>query len=247
MEKKRPVIGILTASVYEQLPLYKADSLVQIRQNRAYVMAIEDHGGIAMMLTPMAPQSLKVQMALCDGFLFPGGEDVNPAMYGEMVLPECGPYRPDMDQEWREVLQFALEHEKPVFGICRGLQFINACFGGTLYQDMKYQEKETGVVVGEHVQKFARSMTSHTVHIQPYTVLHEILGADVVSTNSIHHQSIHRIGKGLEISARALDGTIEAIENKSGSVLAVQWHPEELYKTSYEMSHLFKAFIDRCR
>ena len=247
METRRPVIGIIATTQYEQTEMFASEPQIRIRQNKAYIMAIESNGGVALMLTPMAPKSLQAQLELCDGFLLPGGEDVNPAMYREMVLPECGVYRPDMDCEWGEVLQYAVDRGKPVFGICRGLQFINAFLGGTLYQDMKYQEKATGTAVGEHAQRFDRHMLSHTISIQPYTNLHEILGADLLKTNSMHHQSICRLGRGLEISARALDGTIEAIENKNGLIMAVQWHPEELYADYPEMNRLFESFVDRCR
>ena len=246
MNTKRPVIGILTTTRYEQMENF-ATPQIWIQQSKACIMAIEDSGGSALMLTAMAPGSLRAQMELCDGFLLPGGEDVNPAMYREMALPECGVYRPDMDCEWGEVLQYAVDRGKPVFGICRGLLFINAFLGGTLYQDMKYQEKAMGTAVGEHAQRFDRRMVSHTISIQPYTILHEILGADLLNVNSMHHQAVCRLGRGLEISARALDGTIEAIETKNGLIMAVQWHPEELYPEYPEMRRLFESFMDRCR
>ena len=108
--------------------------------------------------------------------------------------------------------------------ICRGVQVLNAAFGGSLYQDIHSQMEGTRI---KHSQQLDRSFASHTIEIEPGSLLEKIMGCSHVAVNSFHHQAVREAAPGFRVSARAKDGVIEAIESTEGkSILGVQWHPE---------------------
>ena len=130
----------------------------------------------------------------------------------------------------------------PILGICRGMQLINVACGGTLHQDVAL----AGPEVGNHWQGYPRHIASHTVEVEEHSLLAEAIGASgEVRVNSHHHQVVDKLGEGLRVSARALDGVVEAVESTDGAwLLAVQWHPEMMAATSEPMACLFEKFID---
>lgn len=149
-----------------------------------------------------------------DGLLLTGGADVEPARYG--AEPDGnGDYEPRRDELELTLLAAALDVGLPVLGICRGLQVLNVHAGGTLVQ---------------HLPSHARfdvdpAQVTHQVTSEPGSRLHELYGP-VVDVNSLHHQAVEAVGRGLAVTGRADDGTVEALELDGSSVLAVQWHPE---------------------
>ena len=113
----------------------------------------------------------------------------------------------------------------PILGICGGEQLINVCLGGTLIQDINQLESKTL----EHEQTKPRNLTSHKVLIKHQTILHQIIGEDEIEVNSAHHQAIDKLGEGLRISGKSIDGIIESIESINHKwCVGVQWHPEFL-------------------
>jgi len=159
-----------------------------------------------------------------DGLVLQGGADVSPLTYGEEPL----------ERRWagdrlRDVYEIELVHEfidagKPVLGICRGLQIINVAFGGSLYQDIATQLPGALRHVTDDYER-----NSHEVSIVPGSGLARLYpGIARARVNSIHHQSIHLLGRGLAVEARAEpDGVIEAIRHSEKRyVFATQWHPE---------------------
>ena len=148
-----------------------------------------------------------------DLLLLPGGGDVHPRFYGRALGGAV-----DID-EARDERELALVDEflregKPIVGICRGLQFLNVSFGGTLRQHIE-----------GHDQVHNRDRL-HVVHAAP-GLLRTLYGARF-TVNSAHHQDVETLGDGLQILACAPDGTVEAIAHKALPVFAVQWHPERL-------------------
>ena len=244
----KPVIGIPLWIQEDHLPDYPDKPVKRVLVNHAYVDAIDKNGGIPLLLSPMARGSIDEQLSLCSGLLLPGGFDVDPRMYLEERLPECADLRGDIDEEWYIILSAAIRRSLPVFGICRGMQYMNIYFGGSMYQDIHYQEKALGRDALKHAQKGSRTVTTHVVEVKKDSLLAQCLGTwGEVAVNSMHHQSIKTLGNGFSVCAQAEDGTIEAIENREKMLLGVQWHPEELTETSPMMNGFFRALLAMCR
>ena len=180
-----------------------------------------------------------VQDALtCDGLLLPGGGDMDPKFYGQERIPACG--EPNLLRDAAEplLLRAFLAADKPVLGICRGIQVINAVLGGDLYQDIK---------PFEHLPHNGHWAKVHTVTVRRGTLLSRILGQDTVLVNSQHHQAVDRVAPGFILAALSEDGIVEAIEKPdAGFCLGVQWHPEWLSDADPAMQSLFDAFVNAC-
>ena len=180
-----------------------------------------------------------VQDALtCDGLLLPGGGDMDPKFYGQERIPACG--EPNLLRDAAEplLLRAFLAADKPVLGICRGIQVMNAVLGGDLYQDIK---------PFEHLPHNGHWAKVHTVTVRRGTLLSRILGQDTVLVNSQHHQAADRIAPKLEIAALSEDGIVEALEKPDAHFcLGVQWHPEWLSDADPAMQGLFDAFVNAC-
>lgn len=180
-----------------------------------------------------------VQDALtCDGLLLPGGGDMDPKFYGQARIPACG--EPNLLRDAAEplLLRAFLAADKPVLGICRGIQVMNAALGGDLYQDIK---------PFEHLPHNDHWAKVHTVTVRRGTLLSRILGQDTVLVNSQHHQAVDRVAPGFTLAALSEDGIVEAIEKPDARFcLGVQWHPEWLSDADPAMQGLFDAFVNAC-
>ncbi len=180
-----------------------------------------------------------VQDALtCDGLLLPGGGDMDPKFYGQERIPACG--EPNLLRDAAEplLLRAFLAADKPVLGICRGIQVMNAVLGGDLYQDIK---------PFEHLPHNDHWAKVHTVTVRRGTLLSRILGQDTVLVNSQHHQAVDRVAPGFTLAALSEDGIVEAIEKPDARFcLGVQWHPEWLSDADPAMQGLFDAFVNAC-
>jgi putative glutamine amidotransferase len=144
-----------------------------------------------------------------------------------------------------QLVRWALEDGKPVFGLCRGLQIINVALGGTLWQDLATQRPELAKHDYFPTAGYARQHLAHPVTLEPTSRLATLLdGPDTVMVNSMHHQGIKDLGDGLIVSATAPDGLVEAIELPGEPfVIGVQWHPEVFEMTDPHTRHLFGGFI----
>lgn len=166
-----------------------------------------------------------------DALLLCGGEDVSPDFYCENAI---GDYRYVLE---RDKFEFALLGEflktgKPILGICRGLQLINIYFGGTLIQDIATSSKE----YLEHTRADVPTAGIHKVMLSGKWAEH--LGKECL-VNSLHHQAIKILGKGLAVVGRSEDGLIEAVEAVDYPLFAVQWHPEMLLPTQKPIFAIF--------
>lgn len=165
----------------------------------------------------------------CDGVVLSGGGDINPALYNQPdFLTFCTPGEIDesRDQfEWK-VMQFIEEHQTPFLGICRGMQFANVFYGGTLIPDIPaFGKFEHGKFKEGHDRE-------HAIMVDKYSKLYKIVGKDSGKINSAHHQAVDMPGVGLVATAVSGDGIIEAMERKINRdrnyFLLVQWHPERM-------------------
>jgi putative glutamine amidotransferase len=159
-----------------------------------------------------------------DGLLFSGGPDLDPAVYGQRPHPRLGP---DVDRVADEyelaLLAAAAERDLPTLAICRGMQALNVSRGGTLHQHLP------DLTALEHRQRHEPFEPAHPVTVAAGSLLHELTGRRRLAVNSFHHQAVDRLGAGLEVCARAADGTAEALTNPAARFcLGVQWHAELL-------------------
>ncbi len=195
-----------------------------------------------------ASDAPRVRAGDYDGILFTGGEDVDPSFYGEKKQHESVHDHRPRDKFEFSLLEGALARRTPILGICRGVQMINVGFGGTLYQDMK----EDADPQFEHRQTDLGKSRQEPTHTILVTDPESGLGAIVQGAcrvNSLHHQAVKRLGRGLKVTARSEDGFVEALESAGEYpfLMAVQWHPEEMVSNSVEQREIFVRFVAKCR
>lgn len=239
---KRPVIGLV--------PLYDEfkDSYWMLP---GYMIALEESGAIPVMMPLTADEEAVRQLAeQLDGFVLTGGHDVDPAVYGEEKREVCGTLCRQRDEMEKLLLQEVLRLDKPVFGICRGLQFLNGYLGGTLYQDLEAEYPAAGS--GEEKQVSHRMKPpydgeAHKVTILPDSFLEKILHQKEMGVNSCHHQGIRKLAPVLKAAAVGPDGLIEAAEMPGKRfAAAVQWHPEFSFRKSEESRRILAKFVEAC-
>lgn len=209
-----------------------------------YQEAVRAAGGIPVTLPlEVATEDLQQLVDTLDGFLFTGGPDVHPFLFGEETYVGCGEVSAKRDALEMALLPLVMKAGKPILGICRGIQSINIGLGGTICQDVTSRfHKESHLA---HRQPFSYDMPSHTVNIMPGTKMSAICGASVIRVNSMHHQAIQDPAPGCMISGVASDGLPEAMEMPGYPYLvAVQWHPELLWQKDPAAENLFRSFVD---
>ena len=230
----KPVIG-LTVSVQD-------DGSVSLLE--AYSRAIENAGGIPILIPYVKNTDIYNDfIELCDGIFITGGADIDPHRYGESKKNTCGAIQRLRDETELYVLCEALCRNKPILAVCRGTQLLNVYLGGTLYQDIptEYPSKIN------HVQDEGRFEPSHSVKIADGSPLSKLVGKDVMTANSFHHQAIKNVGKDLVPMAYAEDGIIEAVYLPSKAyVRGYQWHPERIFDTDTDNRKIFLDFINAC-
>ena len=228
-----PAIGVplLGKGVFRRYMQYK------------YTRCLEK-AGASVWLLPWndTPEAIEVILDRCDGFLFPGGPDIQPQLYGQLAQPSCGIPNPARDAFELALLRGAIEAEKPLFCICRGMQLLNVAFGGTLFQDIKSQQEYA------HMDFWHRAYATHPIELDPESLPGKLLESDAVTVNSMHHQAVNQIGDGLWVAAESPEGFPEALEMEGYPFcLAVQWHPEHMAAQTKIQRKLFRAFVDACR
>jgi len=214
----------------------------RVRLTAAYVTALENAGLVPLIVPPLS--SADAAAAILDsvsGLVLTGGEDVDPARYGESRHEKVRSINPARDATEAALVEEARARGTPVLAICRGIQMLNVALGGTLVQDISSQ-CETHIA---HDEEGPRDSRSHEVSIEPGSLIAKAVGAEHVTVNSFHHQSVKRVADGMRVTARSPDGIIEGLESTEEDwwVMAVQWHPEEMTDSAEPWDRgLFKAF-----
>jgi putative glutamine amidotransferase len=231
-----PVIGLTTYLTRAQMGVWdvRASFLPQV-----YFQGVTASGGAAVLLPPQPVDANIADRVLdsLDGLLITGGNDVNPAAYGQEPNPNNDKPAPERDDWEFALLRGALERQLPVLGICRGAQVLNVALGGTLHQHLPDVIGHSGHRAGNAV------FTTLPVRTVAGTRLAAVVG-ESVDARCYHHQAIAELGEGLMVSGWDADGVVEALELPGpGFVLAVQWHPEE----SLDDLRLFSSIVEAAR
>jgi len=165
----------------------------------------------------------------CDGILLTSGNDVSPELYTDSagVINEDteSSNKQRDDFEWK-IMEYVEEKGKPLLAICRGLQFVNVFFGGSLLPDLSPTKKMV------HAKYKNGKDRLHAVTLDTHSAVYGIVGEKKGIISSGHHQSVSTIGAGLKVTAMSPDGVIEAMEKKGSQsksfFLLIQWHPERM-------------------
>ena len=230
----KPLIGIVPL-IDEKMDSYW--------MHPAYMDMVSYAGGIPFMLP--STNDLKVISEIVDkldGFILAGGPDVNPRIYNEEKKDICGDIVVKRDELEIPLLIEVLKEKKPILGVCRGFQLMNAVLGGSLYQDIPTE------FIGNvnHRQEKPYNDPCHNVNISGALV--SVVNSDKIMVNSCHHQGIKDLSKHLEVVGRSDDGLIEAVSIKDYSFgLGIQWHPEMLGNKDLASVAIFKAFVNACK
>lgn len=234
--KCRPLIGITCSIDYEKDFSYL---------KQGYYKAIQKAGAIAILL-PADELSLESELIQkLDGILLSGGPDIDPVYFGEETYTFNGNISPERDKQELALAKLAFEAGKPILGICRGIQVLNAAMGGTIYQDISSQVKGNNLL--KHVQEAPRWYPSHNIKISRDSRIFDCFGTEKVRVNSFHHQAVKDVANGYKVTACCSDGIIEAIEYIGDQFsVGVQWHPETMWEKDIKYLEVFKAFVEAC-
>lgn len=241
----KPLIGMPSARDKSQrfygLPIFI--------QNQAYLRALANAGAAPVTIPLHLDEStLRVVFDRLDGVMLPGGEDLDPATYGEENHELLGAVDPERDRTELLLARWAVADGKPLLAVCRGMQLLNVATGGTLYQDIRAL-REGAEQHDFFPPQFERIRISHAVSIDPDSPLAAIFGARA-AVNSMHHQAVKTLGPGCRPIAWAPDGVVEAVQVIGHPfAIGVQWHPEELANVQETQmnAQLFEAFVAECQ
>ena len=198
------------------IPKFEKDLFRKYMQSK-YTAAIYRAGAKAVWINTDDLDKAIAEMLQCDGLLLSGGADMDPDLYGEEPLNDSVKPLPERTAFEKPLFEAFLKRGKPIMGICRGSQLINVCMGGTLYQDLLEQK---GWI---HMNGAIR----HDVYAEEGSVLYKLFGKQF-KTNSTHHQAVKDLAPGFHVTARSIEGIIEAYEHDTLPIYATQFHPERL-------------------
>ncbi len=224
-----PIIGITT---------YQNQETGNFCSPVGYAQAVQRAGGIPILLPPLQPDPTAIVKAV-DGLIFTGGGDIEPALYNRLPHPTVYGVDSERDASELALAKFAMEADKPVLGICRGLEVLMVASSGDLVQHLP---EEFGETILHRIDRFTPA--EHTVQILPESQLAAIIEREQVTVVSWHHQAVRAAPPGWRVAAKAPDGVIEALEHEAHLWgIALQWHPE-LSPADPLHLRIFEAFLE---
>jgi putative glutamine amidotransferase len=240
----KPVIAITVGEIIN-ISTGKIWTPVVYGQFQTYTDAVVRAGGAPFILPLVDDESaLRRLYETCDGLLLSGGHDLSQGFPKGKKSSKTFSVSPRRDKQEVQLLKWALADDKPVLGICRGMQLINVALGGQLHHDIG-NDLPTAHNHQAGIDNKDFHHLAHNLDIQSGSLLARILKTDHISTNTLHHQAIEQLGEGLVATAHAEDGVIEAIELPDKKfVIGVQSHPEALESETEPLWRgLFAAFV----
>ncbi len=230
----RPLVGITVDTADDQPPQYESPM--------AYATAVEKAGGLPVLLPYQIDHALIPQMVdRLQGVLFSGGNDLDPAIYGETYHPKAVPIDPNRQRFELALMAEVEKRRMPALGVCLGSQLMNVYRGGSLNQFLPDIPRADAI---EH-RNLERSYPRHGIRLVPGSIAAAVIGHADVDGNTAHKQSVKTPGRGLRIIATSPDGVIEGIEDPTFPLfLGVQWHPERLHAEKDHLA-LFKLLVDK--
>ncbi len=241
-----PLIGLTS---YETVLVDRNPPSLMSGSLSDYKNAVIAAGGIPVLIPINTDvNQLSALLERLDGLVLVGGGDIESSQYGQETV-EGKSYGVDKDRDFMELYlgAEAIARDMPLLAICRGHQVVNVVLGGTLWQDVATL-MPGGMVHSYFGEGRPRNETLHTVSVKAGSCLAQLLGAQEVPVNTIHHQGIDKLGDGLVATAFAPDGLIEGIEMPDKRfMVGVQWHPECLVNDMPQMRGLFEGLVAACR
>ena len=242
-------IGCCLDGIYSRYPEAERKPVIGLTGNYAdgearlverYYKSVAEAGGVPVVIPPLADTDAIINtLDRIDGLVLTGGGDVNPLWTGEEPSPRLHSINRERDKAELLTVRLAYNRQLPMLGICRGIQVLTAALDGEVEQDIAegMAAGRIGAAAGgngaqpmiKHSQDADRREPTHTVEINPESILFKLYGASKLAVNSIHHQAVRSPGRRFNVSATAPDGVIEAVESAEYKpVMGVQWHPEWL-------------------
>lgn len=211
-----------------------------VQINRNYAEAVKMAGAVPFIAPYTDIDAVSELVAMADAIILTGGHDVNPLVYGEELQKGIQGISNERDAFDLKLIEETIKANKPMLGICRGMQLINAYLGGTLYQDIY----KANVAKLEHVSFDTLSVGAHHITIKEQSFLHRATGLKKMLVNTEHHQAVKDIAEGFKVTAKSSDGIIEAMEDTHRKIYLVQFHPEAMaVNNNGEAINIFKEFI----
>ncbi len=227
----RPLIAITVDCAHDP---EDARSRGRLQLNWNYAECVQRAGGNPILITPLT--DVAPLLPLIDGWLIPGGDDIDAKHFGEENHPKVGLQDPKRFESESNLYK-SVDAELPIFGICYGAQFLNVKRGGSLVQHLPD--------VVDHEEHTKGTLQEYS--LEPGSKLARIVGSEQAIGKSYHHQAVNRLGEGLRVNAHFSDGTVEGVEDPTHPFLVgVQWHPERTPEDPATLA-LFDTFIQQAR
>ena len=220
----------------------ESKTIILSKASSNYVKWIEDENVI--ILDAYTIKNTDRILALADGIILTGGEDINPLQYNDTInFAVCGDINYERDTLERKLFDFAFKNKLPLIGVCRGMQMMNVACGGTLYGDIPTE-------IGTEVIHRNNGEVMHEIAIVDTCSLIFPAEADTIMVNSWHHQGLKIMPNHLRVIARAFDGLPEAVVMDKvvhPFMIAVQFHPERLGKDNIIHRTMRESFYKEIR
>lgn len=235
-QQKRPIIGI-TTDYNSRQTAYESPY--------GYSLAVEKAGGLPLLIPYRSDFSLIPQIVdVLHGIIFSGGDDLDPAAYGETYHPQACPIDPARERFERAILAEVERRRLPTLGICLGSQLMNVHRGGSLIQFLPDVLNGNGALEHRRLDDWTRR---HDATLIPETTIANALGRRDVVINTSHKQAVKKLGRGLRVIATSPDGVIEGTEDPTMPLfLGVQWHPERMSDEPAQLA-LFELLVQKAR
>lgn len=235
----KPLILITSGTIHADIGLRRES----VFTGRNYSQAVEAEGGLPLVAPVADPNNAAGLVARADGVIFSGGADIDPGYFNQPPHPQLGAVDPARDAFELALYRAARTANKPILGVCRGIQLMNVAEGGSLHQHLPALNGHV-----QHSQADRGGLPHHALSLSAGSRIREAFNSERIFVNSYHHQGLERLGAGLVVTARTQDELIEAVEGSSGAwLLGVQWHPEMSYANHPEQRAPFRAFLEAVR